>query len=141
MATRVHHVACNCMNCNPEKAASAAIAGYHVEVFGTHTTANQSKINLEPYRLEQLAFTAISSFFSVTHPKLLGNMTLDAIADTCFNLPEVVAYVAAAAEQDSSRVASTAVAKNPKVGWRFLANKYIRGRISYELRGFINSSK
>ena len=129
------------MNCNPEKAASAAIAGYHVEAYGTHTTANQSKINLEPYRLEVLALEAISSFFTDTHQRILGNMTLDAVVDSCFNLPEVVAYMAAAAEQDSARVASTAVAKNPKVGWRFLANKYIRGRISYEIREFINNGK
>ena len=135
MATRVHHIACNCMNCNPEKAASAAIAGYHVEVFGTHTTANQSKINLEPYRLEGVALEAISSFFTNTHQRILGNMTLDAIADSCFNLPEVVAYIDATSSRDSkAKLVST-------VGWTPMAKKYIRERISYEIRKFINSGK
>ena len=136
MATRVHHVACNCMNCNPEKAASAAIAGYHVEVFGTHTTANPSAINLEPYRLEGVALEAISSFFTNTHQRILGNMTLDAIADSCFNLPEVVAYIDATSSRDSIRVRGI-----PKVGWTSIANKYIRERISYEIRKFINNGK
>ena len=135
MATRVHHIACNCMNCNPEKAASAAIAGYHVEVFGTHTTANQSKINLEPYRLEGVALEAISSFFTNTHQRILGNMTLDAIADSCFNLPEVVAYIDATSSRDSkAKLVST-------VGWTPRAKKYIKERISYEIRKFINSGK
>ena len=135
MATRVHHVACNCMNCNPEKAASAAIAGYHVEVFGTHTTANQSKINLEPYRLETLALEAISSFFTNTHQRILGNMTLDAVVDNCFNLPEVVAYIDATSWRDSK------VTLVSTVGWTPIAKKYIRERISYEIRKFINNGK
>lgn len=123
------------MNCNPEKAASAAIAGYHVEVFGTHTTTNQSKINLEPYRLETLALEAISSFFTNTHQRILGNMTLDAIADSCFNLPEVVAYIDATSSQASKvKLVST-------VGWTPLAKKYIRERISYEIRKIINNGK
>ena len=125
MTNQDPHPACNCYDCNPQKQ----------EAYGTHTTANQSKINLEPYRLECVALEAVERFFTNTHQRILGNMTLDAISDNCFNLPEVVAYIDATSWRDSK------VTLVSTVGWTPIAKKYIRERISYEIRKFINNGK
>ena len=153
MTNQDHRPACNCYDCNKQKEAYNCLKQFYLSLhntttkpaidtpvlnekaYGTHTTANPSAINLDPYRLETLALEAISRFFTNTHQRLLGNMTLDAVVDNCFNLPEVVAYIDATSSRDSkAKLVST-------VGWTPMAKKYIKERISYEIRKFINSGK